>query len=153
MHWYVIFLDAHGMQQCSTDSLRTYRSTLCLVDSLNATVGPPVDRYDCIECTLDCSLLACRMISNICLLTSQFGLLLLWMQLSFGQAQVSSLTFSPPTNTGASPTASGVGINDGKAYFRFETIPGFFLQDDPSTNPETFDYVCFIRYCDSGTVG
>ncbi|EPS38024.1 hypothetical protein H072_8261 [Dactylellina haptotyla CBS 200.50] len=49
-------------------------------------------------------------------------------------------TYSEPTATGASPTATGVSINNGKAYLTFETIPGFFLQDDPSTNPSTFDY-------------
>ncbi|KAF3914727.1 hypothetical protein AA313_de0208326 [Arthrobotrys entomopaga] len=50
-------------------------------------------------------------------------------------------TTSPgPTTAGGSSVASGVGVNGGKAYFTFETIPGFFLQDDPATNPATFDY-------------
>ncbi|RVD88949.1 uncharacterized protein DFL_003113 [Arthrobotrys flagrans] len=49
-------------------------------------------------------------------------------------------TYSEPTATGASPTASGVSVNKGKAYLTFETIPGFFLQDDPATIPSTFDY-------------
>ncbi|KAK6538390.1 hypothetical protein TWF694_011269 [Orbilia ellipsospora] len=57
--------------------------------------------------------------------------------MSNGQA---TTTASGPTTTGGMPVASGVGVNAGKAYLTFETIPGFFLQDDPTTNPATFDY-------------
>jgi hypothetical protein len=27
------------------------------------------------------------------------------------------------------------------SYIKYETVTGYFLQDDPSTNPSTFDYV------------
>ncbi|KAJ6263854.1 hypothetical protein Dda_2426 [Drechslerella dactyloides] len=46
-----------------------------------------------------------------------------------------------PIVSSTAPIASGVSINNGKAYLTFETVPGFFLQDDPSTDPSTFDYV------------
>ncbi|KAF3935129.1 hypothetical protein ABW20_dc0101881 [Dactylellina cionopaga] len=54
--------------------------------------------------------------------------------------EATSGTYSEPTATSASPTASGVSVNGGKAYLTFETVSGFFLQDDPTTNPSTFDY-------------
>ncbi|KAF3176289.1 hypothetical protein TWF225_008746 [Orbilia oligospora] len=59
---------------------------------------------------------------------------------SNGSPTTTSLTYSEPTATSASPTASGVSVNEGKAYLTFETIPGFFLQDDPATVPSAFDY-------------
>jgi hypothetical protein len=30
-------------------------------------------------------------------------------------------------------------------YFNYTTLTGFFLQDDPATNPSTFDYVRVSR--------
>lgn len=29
----------------------------------------------------------------------------------------------------------------GKGYIKYSTVTGYFLQDDPSTNATTFDYV------------
>ncbi|EWC44864.1 hypothetical protein DRE_00923 [Drechslerella stenobrocha 248] len=58
--------------------------------------------------------------------------------LIFGAAN--DQTYSEPTATTASPSASGVSVHGGKAYLNFETIPGFFLQDEPSVDPATFDY-------------
>jgi hypothetical protein len=31
------------------------------------------------------------------------------------------------------------------SYIKYTTITGFFLQDDPKTDPSTFDYVRFAR--------
>lgn len=28
-----------------------------------------------------------------------------------------------------------------ESHFQFSTVPGYFLQDDPNTDPEKFDYV------------
>ncbi|KAF3913439.1 hypothetical protein ABW21_db0208143 [Orbilia brochopaga] len=63
-----------------------------------------------------------------------------WLAAVNGKLQAIEYTYSEPTATSASPTASGVSINNGNAYLVFETVPGFFLQDDPSTDPSTFDY-------------
>jgi hypothetical protein len=30
-------------------------------------------------------------------------------------------------------------------YFNYTTLTGFFAQDDPATNPSTFDYVSALR--------
>jgi len=43
-------------------------------------------------------------------------------------------------------TASRTPHPAAKGYYRYETITGFFKQDDPSTDPRTFNYVCtFFR--------
>jgi hypothetical protein len=28
---------------------------------------------------------------------------------------------------------------------RYEAVTGYFLQDDPKTNPDTFEYACLFR--------
>jgi len=29
-----------------------------------------------------------------------------------------------------------------EGYYKYEAVTGFFKQDDPTTDPRTFDYVC-----------
>ncbi|KAK6352712.1 hypothetical protein TWF696_004715 [Orbilia brochopaga] len=66
---------------------------------------------------------------------------LTWLAAASGGSQTTECTFSAPIATSASSAVSGVSVNDGKGYLTFKTIPGFFLQDDSSTDPSTFDYV------------
>jgi len=50
-------------------------------------------------------------------------------------------SYSIPTAATAAPTASGISIDKGKEYINYTTVAGYFLQDDPATNPSTFSYV------------
>ena len=50
-------------------------------------------------------------------------------------------SYSIPTAATAAPTASGVAINNGKQYINYTTVPGYFLQDDASTDASTFNYM------------
>jgi hypothetical protein len=34
------------------------------------------------------------------------------------------------------------GSAGGRGYIKYSTVMGYFLQDDPATDWETFDYVC-----------
>lgn len=56
-------------------------------------------------------------------------------------ASPTASTFLEPTASTANPTASGVTIDHGKAYIQYSSVPGFFLQDETSTNQTSFDYV------------
>lgn len=31
-----------------------------------------------------------------------------------------------------------------ESHFKFSTVPGYFLQDEPTTDPDTFDYVSLL---------
>ncbi|KAF2149393.1 phosphoglycerate mutase-like protein [Myriangium duriaei CBS 260.36] len=52
----------------------------------------------------------------------------------------SAATFSVPTASTANPTASGITVDHGKAYIKYTTVTGFFLQDLNTTNQTGFDY-------------
>lgn len=51
--------------------------------------------------------------------------------------------------------AFGVGVSSRKitpytdGYINYTTVPGYFLQDDPTTNASTFNYVCprIVHHC------
>jgi hypothetical protein len=34
--------------------------------------------------------------------------------------------------------------HDGSSYINYTTVTGFFLQDEATTDPSTFDYVCIL---------
>lgn len=50
-------------------------------------------------------------------------------------------TFSIPTTTTISPTASASVVEDARKYITYSTVGGYFLQDLNTTTPSTFDYV------------
>ncbi|KAF2227459.1 histidine phosphatase superfamily [Elsinoe ampelina] len=52
----------------------------------------------------------------------------------------SKTTFSISTAATANPVASGISVDGGKAYIKYSTVEGYFLQDLNTTDPATFDY-------------
>ena len=56
-------------------------------------------------------------------------------------AAASSTTYSIVTASNAPPTASAPTVHNGKNYIEYETVTGFFLQDEPTTNATSFNYV------------
>lgn len=58
---------------------------------------------------------------------------------SYGNGKPTSVQSSKPAQS--SETYQGTGPYAAGVYINYTSVPGYFLQDDPSTNATTFDYV------------